>query len=440
MRPISQRRDVALKMARAAIEAADPEVSVRGVVRSDDDGIAIGDWSASWDDIDRVIVVGAGKAACPMARAIEDLLDEHIDAGVVVTKDGSVEPTHRVRVRVAAHPVPDQRGVDATNEILELISDLDECDLVVVLLSGGGSALLVAPADGISLDDKQITTNALLASGATIHEINAVRKHLSRVKGGQLARACAPAIVVTLALSDVIGDPLDVIASGPTVADTSTYADALAVIDRYEIVEKVPASVVERFRRGAAGDLPETPKPGDDVYRRGVVRIVGSNNTALTAAADAARVNGYEPCVLTSSLRGEAREVAKVVVAIAEGVANEDRPCALICGGETTVTLGSNPGTGGRNQELALAAALEIEGRDDIVVLSVGTDGTDGPTDAAGGIVDGESARRAREAGLDVRDALRRHDAYPLLAEIGDLVVTGPTGTNVMDVVIVLVG
>ena len=190
MRPISQRRDEALKMARAAIEAADPEVSVRDVVRSDDDGIAIGDWSASWDDIGRVIVVGAGKAACPMARAIEDLLDEHIDAGVVVTKDGSVEPTHRVRVRVAAHPVPDQRGVDAANEILELISDLDEHDLVVVLLSGGGSALLVAPADGISLDDKQLTTNALLASGATIREINAVRKHLSRVKGGQLARAC----------------------------------------------------------------------------------------------------------------------------------------------------------------------------------------------------------------------------------------------------------
>jgi hydroxypyruvate reductase len=431
---------VALKMARAAIEAADPEISVLEAVRSDDDGIAIGDWSASWDDIGRVIVVGAGKAACPMARAIEDVLDERIDAGVVVTKDGSVEPTHRIQVRVAAHPVPDQNGVDAASEILELVSELDERDLVIVLLSGGGSALLVAPADGISLDDKQITTNALLASGATIHEINTVRKHFSRVKGGQLARACGPAAVVTLALSDVIGDSLDVIASGPTVPDTSTYGDALAVIDRYGLRETLPKSVVERFRRGAAGDLPETPKPGDDAFRRSVVRIVGSNRTALTAAADAARANGYEPRVLTSSLRGEAREVANVLVAIAEGVANSDRPCGLICGGETTVTLGSNPGTGGRNQELALAAALEIDGRDDIVVLSVGTDGTDGPTDAAGGIVDGESVRRAREAELDVRDALRRHDAYPLLAEIDDLVVTGPTGTNVMDVVIVLVG
>lgn len=440
MQSIAKRRDVALKMARAAIEAADPAQGVWDAVRTDDDGFHVGDWSASWGDIRRVIVVGAGKAACPMARAIEDILDERIDAGVVVTKDGSVEPTHRISVRVAAHPVPDQNGVDAANEILELVSDLDERDLVIVLLSGGGSALLVAPADDISLDDKQITTNALLASGATIHEINAVRKHLSRVKGGQLAHACAPASVVTLALSDVIGDPLDVIASGPTVPDTSMYADAVAVIDRYGLREKLPKAVVDRLDRGAAGDLPETPKPGDEAFKRGVVRIVGSNRATLAAASETARANGYKPRVLTSSLRGEAREVAKVLVSLAEGVSDIDRPCALICGGETTVTLGTNPGMGGRNQELALAAALEIDGGDDIVVLSVGTDGTDGPTDAAGGLVDGESVSRARKTELDIRDALHRHDAYPLLKEIGDLVVTGPTGTNVMDVVIVLVG
>ncbi|HDS74252.1 MAG TPA: DUF4147 domain-containing protein, partial [Firmicutes bacterium] len=330
--------------------------------------------------------------------------------------------------------------VDATEEILGIVEDLGERDLVIVLLSGGGSALLVAPADDISLKDKQLTTSALLASGATIQEINSVRKHLSRVKGGQLARACGPASVMTLVLSDVIGDSLDVIASGPTVPDASTYGDALAVIDRYRLREKLPESVVERLDRGGSGDLPETPKPGDDAFARNTVRIIGSNRVALEAAAAMGNANGYRSRILTSSLRGEAREVAKVLSALAEGVPDDERPCALICGGETTVTLGDDPGTGGRNQELALAAALEIDGRDDIVVLSVGTDGTDGPTDAAGGIVDGESVRRARETGLDIRDALHRHDAHPLLSEIGDLVTTGPTGTNVMDVVIFLVG
>lgn len=440
MLSLATRREKALQIAHTAIQAADPRKSVRDSLTVDDTGITVGEWSAPWHEVGRIVVIGAGKAACPMARAVADKLGDRISASLVVTKKGSAESVPGITVREAAHPVPDQNGVDAATEMLELVRDLNECDVVIMLLSGGGSALLVAPADGISLNDKQTVTNALLGSGATIHEMNAVRKHLSRVKGGQLARACGSATVLTLALSDVINDPIDVIASGPTVPDTSTFADAVAVIDRYGLRNILPKAAVGRLERGVAGEIDDTPKANDALFQRNTVRIVGSNRTALRAAYDAAYEAGYTPRILTSSLRGEAREAAKVLVALAEGVPKTDHPCALICGGETTVTLGENPGAGGRNQEFAVAAALEITERDDIVVLSVGTDGTDGPTDAAGGIVDSTTVQRAEAAGFNVRDALQRHDAYPLLEAIGDLVVTGPTGTNVMDVVVILVG
>jgi len=445
MLPLDRRRQIALDMARAAIAAADPRTTVRRAIEATDDALRVGTWRAPWSDVGRAIVVGAGKAAWPMAEAAEEALGDRLAAGLVVTKEGhGASPGHQARRRVriveAGHPVPDERGVRAADELLHLVSGLSPRDVVIVLLSGGGSALLVAPAEGITLADKQATTGLLLASGATIGEINCVRKHLSRVKGGQLVRACAPARVVALALSDVIGDPLDVIASGPTVPDPTTYVDALAVLDRYGLREKVPPNVVARFVQGAAGALPETPKADDPAFARAATLLIGTNRVALDAAARTAEMNGYRPRVLTSSLRGEAREVAKVICALAEGVAPQDRPAALVFGGETTVTLSPDAGRGGRNQELALAAAIEIAGRDDVVILSMGTDGTDGPTDAAGGIADGGTVERARDAGCSPGDALRRHDAYPLLEATGDLIVTGPTGTNVMDVVIALVG
>jgi len=375
-----------------------------------------------------------------MAEAAEQALGARLTGGIVVTKYDHAVGTRLVRVVEAGHPVPDDAGVAGASDILDLVATLGERDLVVVLLSGGGSALLVSPADGVSLADKQAATGALLSCGATINEINAVRKHLSRIKGGQLAGLCAPAHVVTLVLSDVIGDPLDVISSGPTVPDTSTFGDALAILDRYDLRGSVPDAVLTRLVDGAAGSIPETPKAGDEAFVRSHVQLIGTNRLALDAVAGAAKEAGYDPTILTSSLRGEAREVAKVVASLTEGDSGDAPPRALIFGGETTVTLGADAGKGGRNQELALAAAIEIAERDDVVVTSIGTDGTDGPTDAAGGLVDGLTVERARSARLSPEQALVRHGSYDLLKAAGDLVVTGPTGTNVMDVAIALVG
>jgi len=440
MRTLEQRRTIARAIGTAAINAARPATAVRDAIRMTREEISIGPWAAGLAAVDRILVVGAGKAAGMMAQAVEMALGDRVTGGLVVTKDEHAVPTSRVRVVEASHPIPDERGVRAADELLRLVSRLTERDLVIVLISGGGSALLVAPADGITLSDKQATTSALLACGATINEMNCVRKHLSRVKGGQLARACMPARVVSLILSDVIGDPLDVIASGPTVPDPTTFRDALAVLDRYGLRGTVPQAVLRRFDAGAAGAVPETPKPGDPTFERSITHLVGTNRLALDAAARLATQYDYSPRVLTSTLRGEAREVAKVIGSLAEAVGPHDGPTALILGGETTVTLSEHPGRGGRNQELALAFAREVAGRDDMVLLSVGTDGTDGPTDAAGALVDGRTCERANAAGFSVEKALDGHNSYPLLEATSDLVKTGPTGTNVMDVVVVLVG
>jgi hydroxypyruvate reductase len=310
------------------------------------------------------------------------------------------------------------------------------------LISGGGSALLVAPAEGVTLEDKQEVTQLLLACGADIHEINTVRKHLSRAKGGWLARFAHPATVVTLILSDVIGDDLNVIGSGPTVPDPGTFADAQAVFKKYEIWQRVPSSVRDRFQKGLKGDLADTPKAGDDAFQRCYAELVGTNIQALIAASQEAERQGYRPLILSSSVEGEAREVVKVLAAIAKEIRSSGNPLAppacILCGGETTVTL-QGDGKGGRNQEFALASALIIAGMENVVVLSGGTDGTDGPTDAAGAIADGTTVERARAKGLDPFDYLQRNDSYHLLQSLADLVITGPTRTNVMDVYMVLV-
>jgi hydroxypyruvate reductase len=363
-----------------------------------------------------------------MAQAAERVLDSRIVDGLVVVKDGYGVPTRRVRLAEAGHPVPDARGEAAALEILARVEAAGEDDLVVFLVSGGGSALTPAPAPPVTLAEKQETTRLLLAAGATINELNAVRKHLSLVKGGQLARAAAPASVVSLILSDVVGDPLDVIASGPTAPDRSTFAEALAVLDRKGVASRVPAAVRERLTAGAAGRVPETPKPGDRLFERVRNLVIGNNALVVDAAAAEARRLGYGAELLTRSLQGEARDVARELVARARAL--PARTC-LIAGGETTVTVRGR-GRGGRCQEFGLAAALELCPDDGLVVLAAGTDGTDGPTDAAGAIVDAGTVARGARGERSARAALDDNDAHAFLAAAGDLVVSGPTNTNLL--------
>jgi len=383
----------------------------------------------------RLHVFGCGKASGAMAAALEQALGDRIaDDGLVVVKDGYTVRTERIELREAGHPVPDARGQAAAEAIVERARGAGAEDLVIFLVSGGGSALTPAPTPPITLAEKQETTRLLLGAGATINELNAVRKHLSRFKGGQLARAAAPATVVSLILSDVIGDPLDVIASGPTAPDPSTFADAVTVLERRGVADRVPRAVRTRLDAGARGEIAETPKPGDALFERVSNVVIGNNALVVDAAAANARRLGYRAEILTRALQGEARDVARELIARARTL--PPRTC-LIAGGETTVTVRGG-GRGGRCQEFALAAALELTPDDRLVVLAAGTDGTDGPTDAAGAVVDATTVARGETAGRAARAALADNDAYTFLAGAGDLVVTGPTNTNLLDVYLCL--
>lgn len=436
-------RRAAARILESALAAVDPYAATARAVSRTDAALLVGDRAYPLDRTRRIVVVGAGKACAPMARALEEALGDRLTGGLVTVKQGYGAPLRRIRLREAAHPIPDAAGEAAAREILRLVSGLGPEDLVIVLVSGGGSALLPLPREGLSLADVVRTTDLLLRSGATITEVNAVRKHLSGIAGGQLARAAAPARLVTLAVSDIVGSPPDAIASGPTVPDPTTYADALAVLDRYRIAGHVPAAVREALRRGAAGALPETPKPGDPAFRDSQVVIVADNGAAARAAVEEAGRLGFHALLLSTFLEGEAREVGRVLAGIARQIAATGdparRPACVVAAGETTVTV-TGSGRGGRNQELALAAARALEGTADVLLVSFATDGTDGPTDAAGAVADGTTAARARGLGLDPARHLAGHDAYPLLDAVGDLIRTGPTHTNVMDLVLVLCG
>ena len=382
----------------------------------------------------RVVVLGCGKASGAMARAAEDVLGDRIGEGFVVVKDGYTAPLRRIRLAEAGHPVPDARGLAATARLLELAARAREDDLVLVLVSGGGSALTPAPAPPVTLEEKQHVTRLLLAAGATIGELNAVRKHLSRFKGGLLARAAWPATVVTLALSDVIGDPVDVIASGPTAPDPTTFATAREVLERRGVRDRAPASVRERLVAGIRGAIEETPKPGDRVFDRVRNLVIGNNALITDAAMASAQRLGYRTHFLGREVQGEAREVARELVARARQL---EPPACLVAGGETTVTV-KGGGRGGRCQEFALAAALSMRSGGPVTVLAAGTDGTDGPTDAAGAIVDGGSLERGRRAGVDPARALADNDAHRFLGASGDLLVSGPTNTNLLDLYLLL--
>ncbi|HEX5804347.1 MAG TPA: glycerate kinase [Azospira sp.] len=385
----------------------------------------------------RLVVIGAGKAAAAMAAAVEAHWPGPL-SGLVVTRYGHRVPTARIEVVEAAHPVPDAAGLAAAQRIRLLVQGLNEDDLVLALISGGGSALLVEPAAGVTLDEKRALTARLLACGASIHDINCVRKHLSAIKGGRLAVAAWPAPVLTLAISDVAGDDPEVIASGPTVADPSTCADALAVLDRYAIA--LPEGLRARL---ASGEL-ETPKPGDPRLARASFRLVASPLLALQAAAEVARQAGVTPLLLGDEIEGEAREAARVLAGIAKSCATQRvplaPPCVLLSGGETTVTLdAAGGGRGGRNSEFMLALALALGGHPRIHALAADTDGIDGSEDNAGAVIGPATLARARQQGIDPRRSLAAHDAWGFFAALDGLVSTGPTLTNVNDFRAILV-
>jgi glycerate 2-kinase len=427
---------------RAGLEAVDPMEAVAKAVSRDGGELLVAGRSYRLEDYERIFVLGAGKAGAPMASAMEEILGDRLTSGRITVKYGHTVPLKKVETKEAGHPIPDEEGIQGAEGISRFASRAGERDLVFCVISGGGSALLVAPAEGITLEEKQATTSELLACGASIEEINTVRKHLSRVKGGQLARACWPATVVTLILSDVVGDPLDVIASGPTVPDSSTFGECLEIVGRYELAGRLPASVMERIEAGAKGALPETPKEGEKIFERVQNEIVGNSLSAVLAASRKAEALGYTPLILSTRIEGETREVAHVHAAIFREVLATGFPLAppacILSGGETTVTL-KGKGKGGRNQEFSLAVALHIQGEDRIFFLSGGTDGTDGPTDAAGAFADGTTVERARTMNLEAGRTLDENDSYPFFDALGDLLITGPTNTNVMDLRICLI-
>jgi glycerate 2-kinase len=438
----AQRRELAMELVWAALGAVNPVRAVARCLELDGATLRVGDRAYDLAAVGRLVVVGAGKAGAGMAAAVEAFLGERITGGWVNVRHGA-QPLQHIRIHPAGHPVPDAAGLEGTRGILGLLEGLTERDLVLVLLSGGASALLVQPVPGVTLADLQGLTGLLLRSGASIGEVNAVRKHLSQVKGGRLAQriARAGAQAAVLVLSDVVGSPLDGIGSGPCAPDPTTFADAWDVLARYGLLDRVPPSVREHLQRGLDGESEETPKPGEPLFERVHHVIVADNRVAAEAAVRRAEALGLHALLLTSHLEGEAREVGRVLAALAKEEARAagplPRPACLVVGGETTVTV-RGEGKGGRNQEVALAAALALEGWEDVMVVTLATDGVDGPTDAAGAIATGQTAARGRALGLDPADHLARNDAHPFFSALGDLILTGPTGTNVCDLAFVL--
>lgn len=440
--PTHQQREKALSILSAALEAADPADAVRKAFLSSEHTLAIGGCRYDLTSYRRIFVIGGGKASGAMSQAVEVVLGERLTAGWVNVKDGYTAPTRRIHLCEAAHPVPDARGVDGARRMAQMAREADENDLVICLISGGGSALMTLPVEGVTLADMQALTSALLRRGATINEMNTIRKHLSQIAGGNLARWAYPATLVTLLVSDVVGSLLDVIASGPTVPDSSTFSDAWDILEKYALVNGLPASIIGHLAAGRAGQIPETPKAGDVAFSRAQNLIVADNAIAAEAAIRRAKELGFHTMLLSTYVEGEAREIAKAYAGIAKEIARFgrpiSRPACVVAGGETTVTL-KGDGRGGRNQELALSAAQQIAGWENVMIVTLATDGSDGPTDAAGAIAEGATLAWARDKGLAVGEFLANNDSYHFFKALGDLILTGPTNTNVNDLTFLFV-
>jgi len=430
-----------------ALSAVDPSKILKDRIRIEKDRLWIRIEENSEKNFDlntfhKIFLVGTGKASNSMAKAVEEIFGDRMTKGVVTTKYGHLLPLKKTEIIEAGHPIPDQKGYEGAKKIQGLLKKSGPKDLVIFILSGGGSALLPFPADGIELKEKQEMTQLLLDCGADIKEINTIRKHISRMKGGWLTRWAYPSTVIGFILSDVVGDQLDVIGSGPTVPDPSTFEEAWEILKKYDLLNEIAPSIQKHLILGKEGKVEETPKPGDVVFERVYNSLIGSNILALRAAEKEATSLGLNTLILSSSIEGETREASRFHTAIAKEVISSGnpipKPACILSGGETTVTI-KGKGLGGRNQEFALAGALEISGIEKVVLLSGGTDGTDGPTDASGAMVDHTTVHRAKSMGLDPKAHLENNDAYPFFQKLGDLLITGPTHTNVMDVRILLV-
>ncbi len=422
--------------------SADPAFAINSHLKIHENRLMVKDTTFDLAQFEEIIVIGAGKACAAMAKELENILGSSITRGSIIVKYDHTASLKTIELIEAGHPIPDENGRIGAEKLFEMAKNAHEKTLVFCLISGGGSALSPLPCDGISLAEKQETTKILLSCGARIHEINTIRKHLSLIKGGGLVRAAYPATIISLILSDVVGDDLDIIASGLTVPDTGTFEECRDIITSYDIASKLPKNVLDHIKKGCAGELPETPKPDEPCFNKVKNLIIGNNFNCLVKAKEKAQSLGYNTIILSSLIEGETKDIAKMHAAIAREIVKTGNPIPLpgciISGGETIVTMDDH-GLGGRNQEFVLASAIEIKGENNIVVLSAGTDGTDGPTDAAGAIADGNTFDKARDLGISAKNFLKAHDSYHFFDKLDDLIITGPTNTNVMDLRLFLI-
>lgn len=435
-------RAIALKTLETAVNAADPKKLVKSKISLRESVIHVDSYFFDLKKFKNIYVIGGGKASGFMAEALEEILGKYITFGIVNVPKGSKHRTRKVTLHEASHPFPDESGVQGARHMMEIAEKAREEDLIVCLISGGGSSLMPLPRREITIADKRRITEELLKCGANIKEINTVRKHLSEFKGGWLAKKAFPATLLTLILSDVLGDPLDFIASGPTVPDSTTFADSIKVLKKYGLWEKAPDSVRKVLLDGERGLIPETPKAGDKAFEKVFNVVIGNNRCSSMAACEALKSEGLKTLLLTSVLEGEARHVGTMLASVALEIAATgnpfSKPAGIVVGGETTVTVVGG-GAGGRNQEIALAAALKLRGLEGVVLASISTDGVDGPTDAAGALADGKTLARAEKMQINAERHLAENNSYPVFSKLGDLIFTGPTGTNVNDVGVMVV-
>lgn len=438
-------REAATKILRAALNSADPRIAIRNHISIVSDTINVNNLTFDLEKFERVFVVGGGKASGSMAETLEEILEDRITGGFVNILRGTKSKyrTQKIFLNEAGHPVPNRDSVEGTREIVKLAVEAKERDLIICLISGGGSALMALPAVGITLQDKQNLAEAFLKRGATIYEINSVRKHLSDFKGGHLAKAAYPATVISLILSDVVGDSLDTVASGPTAPDTTTFKDAILTLKKYNLLKNsIFKNVRKRLYAGMKKEIPDTPKLGDKIFNKTYNVLIGNNRSVALAACQEAKDLGFNPLLLSSMIEGEARHVGIVYAGIMKEILSSDKPvpkpAAVIAGGETTVSV-TGGGKGGRNQELVLGASSKIEGLRGVAIASISTDGIDGPTDAAGALGDGQTIKRAYKMGLNAEEFLLNNDSYSFFSKLDDLVFTGPTGTNLSDLAVMVV-